>query len=1086
MEPSDEAKLGREYRMSSKIVISYRRQDSEAITGRIRDRLAGQYGGESVFMDIDSIPFGLDFREQIEHALRHTDILIAIIGPRWARGGKGGRSRINEENDPVRVEVETALRRGIPVVPILVNGATMPKPTELPDGLKELSFRNAAAVDSGRDFHQHMDRVIRSMDQILVNRAKASGSPAATDPNIRVGNVDAAEAGQANPAEVRISGVAVKASEATATDDAAAQQASPKRSPFTKRWVLVAAAALVCAMLTAGAALYWKRPLPAVPSEQAATPELAPAVTVLDTSCKRDPVAAFFDDFKAPDRGWGEPEATHFFKDGQMVVKARENGSTPVFYWPLLFKNATICTEITAPLELKKADGIAAGGVIFWAADYQNYYVAEISADGTYFILRRIAGRWITVVPRTKADDIRPGPGAVNQLKIATGSNLASLFVNGAKVTSFWGQPPARGGSVGFTGDSEIDGQNEWKFSSIAVVRDNPEVSPQAPTGSTALLDSCVPHASVGFFDDFKVPDPAWGKGETKYFQDGQMVLKPKSNSAEAWIFLPLVFKVGTVCAEIKSPSQAKSPGTTSAGIVFWATDYQNYYVATLFRDGTFAIFRKIDGRWATVRPQASVSNVQLSTETSSRMKIAFNGDAATVVINDINVAQLHGQPATSGGSVGLYASDESEWKVLNIVVMIDDKPTAPVTQPVDSAAASAAANACKSASPVAFFDDFQVPDQAWGQPEPNRYFKDNQMVLKSADHVPQFWIYQPLVFDNATICSAVTAPPELKKVDGEAAGGILFWAADHQNFYVAEIFTEGAYEVWRRIADRWIQVVPRAKVDSIRQGPGVINLMKVTTAGNIATLFVNDTKIVDIWGQPPGKGGAVGLYGQSERGENEQWKFSYIAIMKDSPPQSRYPVRAASVSASCNENASLAFFDDFKPPDPGWPQWVTASSVKDGEMVLKVSPTKAVALIYFPLVFTKATVCSELKLPRMGDDAARAGSAGIIFWAVDYNNFYMCTLAPDGTYLVSRRIDAEWVTVIPPTKASVIRQGPDTVNRMKVVIEPNAATIIINDTVVTGFRGQPPAAGAAVGLFAQSGQEVETEWRFANIAILN
>jgi hypothetical protein len=101
-----------------KIVISYRRQDSEAITGRIRDRLAGQYGGESVFMDIDSIPFGLDFREQIGDALLHTDILIAIIGTKWARGSKRNRSRIHEENDPVRVEVEKALERGIPVVPI--------------------------------------------------------------------------------------------------------------------------------------------------------------------------------------------------------------------------------------------------------------------------------------------------------------------------------------------------------------------------------------------------------------------------------------------------------------------------------------------------------------------------------------------------------------------------------------------------------------------------------------------------------------------------------------------------------------------------------------------------------------------------------------------------------------------------------------------------------------------------------------------------------------------------------------------------------------------------------------------------------
>src|SRR5262245_42428174 len=110
-----------------KIVISYRRQDSEAIAGRIRDRLVGRYGAESVFMDIDSIPYGLDFRVQIEEALRYTDVLVAIIGPKWTGVSRGRRARIREDNDPVRVEVERALISGIAVVPVLVNGAKMPK-----------------------------------------------------------------------------------------------------------------------------------------------------------------------------------------------------------------------------------------------------------------------------------------------------------------------------------------------------------------------------------------------------------------------------------------------------------------------------------------------------------------------------------------------------------------------------------------------------------------------------------------------------------------------------------------------------------------------------------------------------------------------------------------------------------------------------------------------------------------------------------------------------------------------------------------------------------------------------------------------
>src|SRR5882762_10276889 len=115
------------------ITISYRRSDSDAIAGRIRDRLASHFGDESVFMDIDSIPFGFDFRDHIQEALAQNDILIAVIGPQWLGPGKGGSLRIMEETDPVRIEIETALKNGSAIIPVLVGGATMPEPADLPE-----------------------------------------------------------------------------------------------------------------------------------------------------------------------------------------------------------------------------------------------------------------------------------------------------------------------------------------------------------------------------------------------------------------------------------------------------------------------------------------------------------------------------------------------------------------------------------------------------------------------------------------------------------------------------------------------------------------------------------------------------------------------------------------------------------------------------------------------------------------------------------------------------------------------------------------------------------------------------------------
>jgi hypothetical protein len=164
----------------SKIVVSYRRSDSQAIAGRIVDRLIAQFGDQSVFMDVDNIPFGIDFRQHIQSVLSQAEVLLAVVGPHWLGTGSDGGSRIHEEADPVRVEIETALRQDIMVIPVLVNGAGMPKAAELPDGLKNFAFLNAAPVDIGRDFRPHMDRLVQSIDEAL---ARKSGKTSGAAPN---------------------------------------------------------------------------------------------------------------------------------------------------------------------------------------------------------------------------------------------------------------------------------------------------------------------------------------------------------------------------------------------------------------------------------------------------------------------------------------------------------------------------------------------------------------------------------------------------------------------------------------------------------------------------------------------------------------------------------------------------------------------------------------------------------------------------------------------------------------------------------------------------------------------------------------
>jgi hypothetical protein len=148
------------------ILISYRRSDAKAIVGRIHDRLVARYGAGAVFLDIDDIPYGRDFRSHIQATLAQCGVVVAVVGPGW-RAAAGDGVRIMDADDPVRLEVELTLAAGVPVVPVLVDGATMPASTELPASIERFSYLNAVTVDSGVDFHHHVDRLVAALDDML-------------------------------------------------------------------------------------------------------------------------------------------------------------------------------------------------------------------------------------------------------------------------------------------------------------------------------------------------------------------------------------------------------------------------------------------------------------------------------------------------------------------------------------------------------------------------------------------------------------------------------------------------------------------------------------------------------------------------------------------------------------------------------------------------------------------------------------------------------------------------------------------------------------------------------------------------------
>lgn len=145
--------------MAPRIFISYRRDDAAGDAGRLADHLLRRFGAGCVFLDIDTVDPGTDFVRVLHASLQETAVMLVVIGPRWVslRSATGAR-RLDDPNDFVRLEVERALARGIPVVPVLVQGATLPRKDELPPPLVPLVTRQVFAIDHA-EFHADAERL---------------------------------------------------------------------------------------------------------------------------------------------------------------------------------------------------------------------------------------------------------------------------------------------------------------------------------------------------------------------------------------------------------------------------------------------------------------------------------------------------------------------------------------------------------------------------------------------------------------------------------------------------------------------------------------------------------------------------------------------------------------------------------------------------------------------------------------------------------------------------------------------------------------------------------------------------------------
>jgi len=150
-----------------RIFLCYRREDTQDAAGRLHDRLVDAFGAERVFMDIDSVPLGIDFVEHVAEQIGRCKVVIVMIGKQWRTiKDKKRRRRLDTEDDLVRAEIRAALQQKIPVIPVTVQNAALPSAEDLPDDIRLLARRNGIQLDAAR-WRTDVERLIKELDRVM-------------------------------------------------------------------------------------------------------------------------------------------------------------------------------------------------------------------------------------------------------------------------------------------------------------------------------------------------------------------------------------------------------------------------------------------------------------------------------------------------------------------------------------------------------------------------------------------------------------------------------------------------------------------------------------------------------------------------------------------------------------------------------------------------------------------------------------------------------------------------------------------------------------------------------------------------------
>ena len=381
--------------------------------------------------------------------------------------------------------------------------------------------------------------------------------------------------------------------------------------------------------------------------------------------------------------------------------------------------------------------------------------------------------------------------------------------------------------------------------------------------------------SQVLYEDNFATLNPAWGQQSANLsVNNGKLILQPNVN--EGLVLLNQANLLGDMDACINVTMAKSDDPIQSAGLIFWAKDYGDYYYLLVNSDGWFSVNRWVNGnRSATVDWRENAA-VKKGVGQINQLRVVTKGNQATVYINDMEAVTFKGQPPDGGGFIGVKGNSAEKsqivWEFSDLKIT---KPEAPI--PTAAPVASVTSGGCKGQ--VLYEDNFAAMDPSWGTPSADRNVSNGRFLIQPVANSSSTVLNQGNVFEDMNACINVT----LAKSDdpNSGGGGLVFWAKDYNDFYYLEVFGNGFFQVVRWTSGRWLYPVSWRENAAIKKGIGQTNQLELMTKGNQTTVYVNSTEVITFKGQPPQGGSLIGLKGDSPEKSQAIWEFSDLKITK-------------------------------------------------------------------------------------------------------------------------------------------------------------------------------------------------------------